>query len=255
VDDLEESARLNGWTLQALICRWLEPKLLREAERVFTISPGYCEHLDGKYDIAAQWLPISIPQDKVEHRPYVRQEPDVRSVVFIGAVNPLYANGLKDCFHAIRQWNQSKKSFKLNLLVMTYGHEWYVRKEVGDGPELEVLVKPSPDEFQRRMWTSWAAFLPYSADNAVRVMVSTSFPTKLTESISAGRPVVVYGPKYASVPRYFLENRLPLLANTPEELQHVLERIAQVDSPKLIAEYGHLIRSLHSPERLKSLLA
>jgi hypothetical protein len=255
VDDLEESARLAGQPLVARLVRWIEPKVLRSADRIFTISRGYAEHLRAKYEIEAQWLPVAILETLISHHPYAAQKPDVRMLAFIGAVNPLYAGALKDVLDLIREWNLETKSFRLRLLLLTYTEVEYIEKELGGSPDMAILLRPSKDEFLQQLRTCWAIILPYSFEENVRLMVSTSFPTKVVDSLPVGRPIVVYGPSYASVPRYFKENRIPLCAHSRSELKAVLQQVEQNDTVKLVQSYQMVIERLHSAGHLRSVLA
>jgi hypothetical protein len=255
VDDLEESARMWRHPVQARLVRWLEPRMLRRASRVFTISPGYGEHLLAKYQVRSKWLPIAVRQMSLEHHPYEPTSPDVRPITFIGGVSSLYAEGLKDCLRVIEAWNRQPHPFRLRLLVMTYTPPAVVARDVGVHPDLEVLIRPPSDEFRRRMQASWAIFVPYSFGPAERIMVTCSFPTKLTDAVLAGRPLLVYGPAYASLPRYFSENQLPLCVVSRDGLAAAIHQIRAVDSAALIARYQSVVRSFHSPDRLRQTLA
>ena len=86
-------------------------------------------------------------------------------------------------------------------------------------------------------------------------MVSTSFPTKLVDSFPVGRPILVYGPAHASVPRYFAENHLPLFANSAGQLKAVLRQIERHDTVELVQSYEAVIERFHSAAHLRALLA
>jgi hypothetical protein len=254
VDDLEESARLARQTYVAKLARWLEPKVLGRADRVFTISLGYAEHLRAKYGIEAEWLPVAIRQEFITRRAYERQDPDVRRIAFIGAVNPLYLGALKDLLQLIEEWNAENQTFGISLLILTYTSMGYVKAELGDSKFLEVRFRPCRREFEQRLQSSWAIFMPYSFSPDVRLMVSTSFPTKLVDCFPAGRPIVVYGPPYGSVPRYFETNQLPLCANSLSGLKAVLRDVEGHDTLALMQSYQAVIQRLHSPSRLRAIL-
>jgi hypothetical protein len=254
VDDLETSARLAGRSLLARLTRWGEPRVLRRAARVFTISPGYAEHLRAKYHVEAQWLPVPIAHPEIRQEPYQVACPDVRDLTFIGAVNPLYLDALKDCLKVIQQWNEANPPWQLRLLLMTYSAREYVERELGHSACVEILIQPPTEEFNRRLKKSWALFLPYSFSENVRVMVSTSFPTKVTDSLPSGRPLVVYGPPWASLVRYFRENRLPLCASLLTELAAVLRQVAAYDTVATMDSYEAVLRRYHGPAAIRDVL-
>jgi hypothetical protein len=114
----------------------------------------------------------------------------------------------------------------------------------------ELHYRRSSDEWRKTLKTSWAIFLPYSFDESVRVMVSTSFPTRVSECITSGRPLLVYGPSYATLPRYFLANGLAVCVQSRTELKAALQTIEQEDSAKLISKYQAALNRYHSYEAI-----
>lgn len=254
VDDLEESALLNGHPHWAPKFRRQEARILRAADRIFAISPGYVEHLLAKYGVSATWLPIVIPESNLVYRPYPTARPDVRTITFLGAVNLLYLEALRDLVKTIRRWNSEEPAYQVRLCILTYGDPLLVRRQLDAGAETEVVFRCGNDEMERRLRGSWALFLPYSFAASVRVMVETSFSHKLVECLRAGRPVLVYGPAYASVPRYFTENGLPLCVTRKEELPAALQDIARHDTSQLVNQYQAIIERFHSRDRLVTLL-
>jgi len=254
VDDLEESARQAGQPVLARWTRMRERRLLRSADRVFAISPGYTEHLRAKYGKRAEWLPLPFPTDKVTPHPWRPRERGVREIAFLGAVNDLYLAPLRDLLRTIQVWNRDNVDHPLRLVLMTYSSPRLVERELGRSENLETIHRASDAECRERLARSWVIFLPYSFEAEHRLMVSTSFPSKLAESLPAGRPLLVYGPAYASLPRYFRENGLPLCVTDPGQLLAVLRTIESQDHDALIRQYQAVLDRYHSPAALQARL-
>jgi hypothetical protein len=250
VDDLEESCRSNGHAFLARFARWLEPRVLRRADRVFVISPGYADHLQTKYGIPAQWLPIPFCEEKVTYQSYAPRTPDIREIVFFGATSRLYLGALRDFLQVVAEWNDEPNHFKIKLLIMSYATHELVTHQLSGLGNWELRHRRNNEECRKAMRDSWAVFLPYSFDESVRVMVSTSFPSRLSECMAAGRPMLVYGPPYASLPRYFLANGLPVCVQSRHELKTALRTIEQVDSAGLITKYQDVLTRHHSREAI-----
>jgi len=254
VDDLEESCRMNGQMALARWTRWFEPRVLRRADRVFVISPGYRDHLKQKYGLDAQWLPIPIRVEHLVYRPFTKSDAEIREIVVLGAINWLYLSALKEFFEVVQEWNAQPDSFRIKIVIITYSEPGSVKKEFGSYSDWELHYRASDEEVRGRTKQAWAVFLPYSFDDSVRVMVSTSFPSRLAECAVAGRPLLVYGPAYASLPRYFLENGLPLCAQSRSELETNLREIDRHDSPELIEKYQAVLTRYHSKEAIRERL-
>jgi hypothetical protein len=254
VDDLEESCRLDGQPFLARWARWLERRVLRRADRVFVISPGYADHLRAKYGIAAQWLPIPFSEERLVYQPFAPQSPDIREIVFFGAINGLYLGALRDFLRVVTEWNEEGNPFKIKVVILTYGTPELTARQLSGLGNWELRYRRSTEECRGTMRNSWAIFLPYSFEESVRVMVGTSFPSRLSECMTAGRPLLVYGPAYATLPRYFLANGLAVCVQSRPELKTALRTMEQVDSAGLIVKYQAALMRHHSKEAIQALL-
>ncbi|MGI8964543.1 MAG: glycosyltransferase [Limisphaerales bacterium] len=254
VDDLVESAHQSGQPWMARLARWAEPRLLKRASRIFVISPAYAEHLQSKYGIKAEWLPIPFRSSTIEYQSYDSSKSDVRCIVFLGAVNILYVSALVELLEVIKEWNAQENSFKIKLSIMTYNDPDFVKKQFGNSADVEIFFRLSNEECRKKMKNSWFIFLPSSFDEAVRPMVRTSFPSKVAECLSIGRPLLVYGPTDSSLSRYFKENNLPLCVHSPDKLKEGLHKIKELDTPELIRQYEAVILRLHSSEAIRDKL-
>lgn len=254
VDDLEASAVVWRRRILRRLIPSVEKNFLDHAERVFTISEGYAEHLHRKYGQSAEWLPTPMNIESFTYHPYRPSVPDVRRIVFVGGISNLYISSLLELYNAIRQHNAGSKSYRLKLLLITTGDASAVTSRLDNVSDLEQMSNIPKHELERWCRESWATFLPYSFDQNIRDMVSTSFSWKLSDSYRAGRPILVYGPEYASVPRYFRELQLPLCATSPEQLSAAIDCIGVEDSSELISRYAAAWQRFHSPEAIRTKL-
>ena len=246
---------MGGRHLTARMVRLLEARALRNVDRIFAISPGYVEHLCNKYKLKASWLPIPFPTHQINFRPFAPTDPDVREIAYLGAVNPLYISALKDCLDEISDWNSNAHAFKLRLVMLTYSDAKFIEAEFGRSPALEVIVGLTTSERQRRLAASWAVLLPSTFDMEFRLSVSTSFPSKLAECMPTGRPLLVYGPSEAALPRYFQENGLPLCITERCALRSAFNQLNSYDSPTIAQMYGVVMASHHSAQALRKSLS
>ncbi|HON09216.1 MAG TPA: hypothetical protein PLW02_14050, partial [Verrucomicrobiota bacterium] len=77
---------------------------------------------------------------------------------------------------------------------------------------------------------------------------------RLAETLPIGRPLLVYGPPYASLPRYFIENNLQICVAEELRLGKVLETIEQYDNQDTIKSYEGCLIKYHSPQAIKNIL-
>lgn len=254
VDEFEASAILNNrLRLSRKIQVW-EKKLLSKADRIFTISQGFSEHLKSKLGLNASWLPLPIPECNIQYKPFIKKQPDIREITYFGAVNPLYTGGIKDLVEELSRFNSANYPYKLKLLIMTYTPKAAVEEYIGKSEYVEILTNLPIEECRERMTKSWCIFLPYTFEDKHRLMVSTSFPSRLAEVISIGRPLLVYGPQYATLPAYFKINNLALCVTEKSNLAKILTEIENYDNPTTISDYNNVLKLYHSANNILKLL-
>lgn len=252
VDDIEDSSHKRHPTILRVI-RSLLSKVLAASSRVYAISPGFAKHLSERFNVDAEWLPLPLPSFPTLSPSVAETRADRRHIVFVGAINRLYAAPLRDLYEEIRTFNKSAgESSKLILEIISYSDTSPFRASLSNDEWLVVHEKLNSEKLQGRLCNSLACFLPYSFDEAERLMVSTSFSCKILEYFQCGRPILVYGPDYASIPRYFHELELPLCATSRQQLREILPQIERHDTPELIGLYRSVWQRFHSPEAIRS---
>ena len=255
VDDYEEGTRRSRQHYLLPAVRFFEKRFLRRMDRVFVISRGFGDHLQAKYGQRAHWLPVLVNGTVPAWRSFQPGTPDVRDLVFVGSVNFLYEDGLVDFYQAVAAWNQRSPAYRLRLKLITRQRPGGLLRRLPSTEHLELVLDADDQTKALHVRNAWAITLPYSFATEEKVFVTTSFSYKFTDAITAGRPIVVYGPSYGSIPRYFREEGLPLQANSPTELEGVLRGIEAADRPETLALYADLLRRNHSREAIRRVLA
>lgn len=253
VDDLEASALLNHRHGRARVTRVVERWLLPCFDTIYVISEGYVEHLKAKYGVTAKWLPLVIRT----HKPITYNPPpaagEVRYIGFSGSVNELYREVLMELNAAVVHLNATGPiRYKIALCVANDHPE--LKKAFPDFSVVELFVGLPNDKLIQRLSANYANFLPYAFAPELELMVSTAFSCKTSEYFAAGRPMLVYGPRYASVPRYFVEHHLALVSTERGQLEMLIREIDRFDHPELIAKYNDLVTRYHSPAALRERL-
>lgn len=255
VDDLQESARKNRRRFLAAILKKLEPFCLRRCARVFTICPGFSEYISNQFSIDAQVLYLTAPSPPAPGKPLPSVPNIPRSITFIGALNHLYTSSLLELHAWILGWNNEHPETPLALTITTYADPTHFLKLAGSGDSLTVHRNLPDSEMQALLQSSLACFLPYSFDPDDALMVRTSFSCKMLEYFKSGRPMLVYGPEYASIPRYFKEFSLDFRATRSPELRSAIESLLSDRTQAWQKGYHDAWTRNHSPQALLETLA
>jgi hypothetical protein len=252
VDEIEASSKCT----QPKWARfWIKPTLalvLKNSASVFAISEGFVDYLKSEFQCKAGWLPL--PSHKVPLAPVIlpRGKNSTRNIVFIGGLNSLYLSALKDVYEEISAFNaksNSRLSWKLEIL--SYCPPDALLSHLSNQEHLIFHHNLPNKERMERMSQASACFLPYSFLESERTMVTTSFSCKILEYFSSGSPILVYGPSYASIPRYFIKENLPVCTTSRVELRQALHDLDSVRTSNYLAKYQTVWEKFHSPEAFK----
>lgn len=257
VDDFESSAILNGNLKFAEKAAAWERRILSRVGRVFAISKGFCERIEAKTGIKSAWLPIPIPLPNggIRYRPHSHDEKcgTPLEIAYLGAINPLYTGAILDLLEAIGKINKTGRR-KMRLSIMSYTEPEVIKRQLGDELDYDYFHKMPIEECRKRLEKSWLIFMPYTFEKAHSVMVSTSFPSRLAETLRCGRPLLVYGPQYASLPRYFKETGANICVMDKSLLLEALTYAEKYDNPETIKTYEKIARENHSESALVGIL-
>lgn len=211
VDDFISALRITG-AKEAAVKRVAERSriVLRAAKQVFTITDGMGEHLRENFGISSTTLNLAFEPEKLPIQPLKNQ------IIYVGSINFLYTPGLRELFQVverIRQTSGDDLTVRLTVPVAA------AVRELGELPPFVVSSPVETSEgLAREIASSLFAFLPSSLDLREKVMVRTSFPSKLMEYLAYARSIVVYGPDYGVATRLFQEKGLPAVVSSPSEL-------------------------------------
>lgn len=244
VDDFENSSRLGRHKISTAWVRRNEGHYLRSFDRLFTISCGMKEHMLRKHRVNSFVLPPVVP-----HLSPCCEESHIKSgnqkIVFCGSLNHLYEDTLKEALVQIAKINQKRGTqFKLLICSQQFPQEFV--NSLSDRSNIEVEVGLSDRDLAEVMLKSSAIILPYSFKDEYREMVSTSFSCKIAEAFSVGRPIIAFGPAYATIPRHFKENNLRFAATSGLEFYSALENLI-APSAEYLKGYLNVYDRWHSP--------
>jgi len=255
VDDYQSSLRANG--ASPSLCKKaavIEGDILRQAQKVYAISPGYVEHLRHQYGVNATWMPLPVPLCRVVYRPVVQSDA-IRRVFYIGSVNSLYVEGIRGFIQILRERISRGESWR--LVVVSGAPASQLDKFLGPAwrEVVDLRRADSREELKTACAEALAYLLPYSSEPSMGLLVRTSFPSKLTDYLTDGRPILVHGPADSSAVRYARENSFPLVSTTFTELDRNLDLIGVCDNASTIDIYSESILRYHSPEALIRILS
>jgi hypothetical protein len=255
VDDIETSpAAKAAWPIKPFL-KTLLCSVLGGSKQVFAISQGLVERLDERYACEAKWLPLP-SMTRPPKRSCVSNKHGKRcAIAFVGALNHLYFDPLLDLYKEILAFNaEVPAEEQYQLEVITYSDPGRFLSSLADRRFVTAFRNLPDVDMHARLSQSAACFLPYSFNKEDRVMVSTSFSCKILEYYASGRPIIVYGPSYSSIPRYFKKEKLPLCATSRSELKAALCDLRFINDDLYAQKYYEVWDKYHSPKAIRKCL-
>ena len=237
VDDFAWSMRLSGRSekdIAATAARM--QKSLSRARHVFAITSELGALLHEQFGVSPVTLHLAFEPGPRPHPPVKDQ------IFFLGSVNFLYADALKLLIETIGRI-RAETGRDLTIRFTSSA----ARSELGPLPAY-VTVAPiaGAEALSREIAASLFAFLPYSFDEKLRTMVTTSFPSKSMEYLAYARSILVYAPDYSNSARFFARGRLPTVTATPQALEQAIRDHLEA-APDHSRIYRDYLERNHSP--------
>jgi len=220
-------------------------KWLHKTSKIFVISNGMKKFLAKQYDVESEVL--NLPYRKKYD---VKDDEKSNAVFFLGNASHFYQDGLVDMMDIICDYNAKHDSdvymrFTIDRLpdIFEKHHMRYIKYGKID----------TDYNSSREISEALFCFIPTSFDAKYRVMVSTSFPSKLMECLAFAKNIVVYGPEYSSSVDYFRQNNLKtcLSVKDKDKLFGILDDMI-MSKDDYSKEYSQVIKDNHSLNYLKS---
>jgi hypothetical protein len=241
VDDLESSARHKGKTIQATLARISQRFLLNKYDKVHLISEGYIDFIYENYKVRGSLLPVVL---RSESCIYSEHFSEFKDIAYVGSINYLYMDSLFEIAEALT--NDTELRDKKFRLVIYSNHIPLAVRMLSDNYSVVCAEALSNEDLSENLRKAYACILPYSFSDEYKTMVSTAFPSKISDYFASGRPIIGYAPNYSSVSQYFIKNKIPLLCTKKEDLTQTFKNIHLNDNKELIDKYKDIIANYHS---------
>lgn len=249
VDDfIEHYYRISGSTERLQFEKKIV-RYLRGVNRIFVISKGMknrMECLTGKKTILLP-LPYEYKEEITEDWTGQNQ------IMFVGSINRLYIQGIKDTAEIIDKINQERGA---NIrLLFTYRNATEVKRLIGNYKCICSRRIEQEGELRKEIKNSMFCIMPYSDEEELSLLQKTSFPSKLIEYMSSARFIVIYGSDKNSAQQYFEENHLPQVIYGRDKgmLEKCIVRLLD-EKADYSRRYLAVLEQSHSPKCIREKL-
>lgn len=203
---------------------------MRAARRVWSVSEGMRENLLRRFGKdSSLLLPTADVSEFEKYAPQLAPATSGLQIAYTGAVYGMQLDALANLVRIVDSGFAPRSGDpSAQLTLYTSASASYLAKiglPIGSHVRLdEVKHTHMPQALAK----AHIAFLPMSFDPEMKHVVSTSIPSKISEYLASGVPILAHGPAYCSAVRYCREFDCALVVDQPDEaaLREALQRLA-----------------------------
>ncbi len=224
--DLYAGNRLP-WLHQEL-AKFLEPRLIKRASKIFVMAEGLQNHYQKLYDVPVEVVHIAVPASGETSLPAV-QEP--YKIIYTGTVYWAQADALRNLIVAVEEIDQPK----VQLWLYTPHDAAYLRNHGIFASDKVRFASGSRDQMPaiQKQASILAVLLGFDTD--FPILINTSSPGKTYEYMTSGRPILIHAPKDSFIAKYARENQFAYVVDEPDVMQ-LKEAILKLITDKALIE-------------------
>lgn len=203
---------VNQWSEphKRWVARQMFPSIARKASRLFVVSDAMREEYSRRYGKLGHVL--NMPTlDRVGESPSEVPMNGETSILFAGTIYQLNASIVGLLVEAAARVDG--RSVRVHL------YTWQTRAQLdalGVGGEYMLHASRTPEEIQTIQRGSGIVFLGLGFDARHGALVQTSFPSKLTDYLVSGRPILAIAPPSSPLALFLRKHQCGHLVETPD---------------------------------------
>jgi glycosyltransferase involved in cell wall biosynthesis len=212
VDEWGASLGRASGRIARLLERTLHSRILRAADEVWAMNPLLAEELHAKSGVRAKVVPYGVDLALCGvPRTGERVNSAELRIVYTGAIYGAQADAIRRLVKAL------PAGAPFNAVLEIYTDAAPERlEEIGiAGEQVRVRRRVDRSALMEVLRASDVLFLPFSFEAAEERVVATSFPTKTTEYLASGVPILVHAPAYSTIARLSRAEGWALVVDRP----------------------------------------
>ena len=161
---------------------------------------------------------------------------DKISILYVGKINADTTSCLLDMSKVVEELNAKGGLFVYDIYSPDYNSKAYLFEGKKD---VHVFPPISHEDIPSVMKSYSSLFLPLGFSKQSRTYVRLSMPTKLSEYLASGKPIILYCPEEIALAKYLSDKDCAIMC-TNDEANQLREAVAKLQDRNL---YNHLVEN------------
>lgn len=236
-DDWVSGVRTSSYVLRYFSAP-LFKVISRRADHVYAVSAPMQTTLRERFGVESELqMPATEAWELGQHEESVDSpEQAVRRIIYAGNGTGAMEDSLALLVEFIKRqqlFDDGTSEWELHLYIPE-DEEWIKRKGWND-QRIKVQGWVSQENLKRAILQSHVLFLPFSFREDQRGATEGSFPSKTSDYLASGKPILILAPAYSTIVRYAKEYECAEIVDQPdlELLGRALQRLRMSENRRL----------------------
>lgn len=205
------------------LCHFARPLfkvVAHSARHIYAVSPPMQEMLQREFGVESELqMPAGEPWGHEEECGY--EESKMRSaetlrILYAGTGSTTMEDSLDLLVEAISTEHTIRKNTEWELHLYTPTSEEHTRRKGWDHSRIRTHGWVDQEELKRAIAEADVLFLPFSFREDERYATERAFPSKTSDYLASGKPILVLAPPYSSIVRYAREFECAEIVDRPD---------------------------------------
>lgn len=214
-----------------ILAYFLEPRLFKNAEKIFVMSEAIQKYYQKKYKREIFVIHNSIPIEGIKPEKIFVDHPEPYKIVFTGTIHWPQVDAIKNLIEAIKELEKPK----VQLWLYTPHKKEFLNKQGIFESEKVVFGSGLPSEMRRIQKKADILFVPLSFKTKYSLLINTSSPGKTYEYLISGRPILIHAPRSSYIAKYARKYNFALVVDE-ENIEKLKEAILELITNKNLVQ-------------------
>jgi glycosyltransferase involved in cell wall biosynthesis len=230
-DDWVASTESRSYFL-CYVARPLFKVVVHRARHIYAVSSPMQEMLQHDFGVESELqMPAGEPWDSAEERRYpksTKRSAETLRILYAGTGSTTMQDSLDLLVEAISTEHRVLHNSELELHLYTPTSEAHTRRKGWDHPRIRTHGWVDQEKLKRAIADADVLFLPFSFKAHERYATERAFPSKTSDYLASGKPILVLAPPYSSIVRYAREFECAEIVESPDlvALTDAINRLA-----------------------------